>query len=160
MQVSILNRGTPSHHQLYLFKYIFPHKCFQPTSYGGIPFLGKPTANLLGTPDARCCQCREMPSHFSGVVTWLEPGSVVKRGEQRGKSEWFGAISISHDGSVCMPYTDTYGHIYHQYTPIVLYIIYTIHGSYGIWLGVPKNRWFTMENTNLKWMMTVRVPPF
>ena len=32
-----------------------------------------------------------------------------------------------------------YGNIYHQYTPNVS--IYTIHGSYGLWLSPKKVRW-------------------
>ena len=43
----------------------------------------------------------------------------------------------------CMPYIyiNIYGNIYHQYTPNVS--IYTIHGSYGLWLNtwVPYMIW-------------------
>jgi hypothetical protein len=40
-----------------------------------------------------------------------------------------------------------YGNIYHQYTPNVG--IYTIHGSYGIYLSTYLIRWFSQKNLRI-----------
>ena len=46
-------------------------------------------------------------------------------------------ISLTHRIHVCYIYIYIYGDIYHQYTPNVS--IYTIHGSYGLWVSMLKS---------------------
>ena len=38
-------------------------------------------------------------------------------------------LSLSHDGSMVLLYMVTFTYIYHQYTPVMLALIYQHHGS-------------------------------
>ena len=53
-------------------------------------------------------------------------------------------LSLSHDGSMVLLYMVTFTYIYHQYTPVMLALIYQHHGSV---MGLTS---FTMTNNAIR----------